>query len=502
MPVSRLLPLLLAVMLLCACSVSTPADGVPAEQGTSPASPAPQQLVLPYVSKASLDPLSTTSRINQELGALLFDPLVELDDSLEPSLVLAESIDVDGLTVTVRLKPGLTFHDGSPLTSQDVLDTLSRIQAGGTNYDARMDGVESIQAADEQTLVLTLLSENSLFASLLEIPILKAGDDSSAPVGSGKFSYDAQNGLLLRNDNWAGGPVALSSIRLVQAPELQEAPLSLGSGELSLMTLFGAKLSLEGVRYVSNNLIFLGVNPSCAALSTPELRRALSCALTRSTLIDDNVASGGFVALSPISSKWYLYDSSAVSRGADAAYTESVLEQAGYLLTEQEVRETSGGRPLSLSLLYNNASSERVALAGSIAAQLSAFGYQVSLVEANPQEYASLVQAGTFDLYLGEIRLTPDMDVAPLVQSGGALNFARFSSPTLDSALQALKSASPEQLQSCATVLIAALDSEMPLIPLYFALGEVALGEPSLRSVLTPTPTNPLSGLEHLSLAP
>ena len=141
MPVSRLLPLLLAVMLLCACSVSTPADGVPAEQGTSPASPAPQQLVLPYVSKASLNPLSTTSRINQELGALLFDPLVELDDSLEPSLVLAESIDVDGLTVTVRLKPGLTFHDGSPLTSQDVLDTLSRIQAGGTNYDARMDGV-------------------------------------------------------------------------------------------------------------------------------------------------------------------------------------------------------------------------------------------------------------------------------------------------------------------------------------------------------------------------
>lgn len=69
---------------------------------------------MPYVSEASLDPLSTTSRINQELGALLFDPLVELDDSLEPSLVLAESIDVDGLTVTVRLKPGLTFHDGAP----------------------------------------------------------------------------------------------------------------------------------------------------------------------------------------------------------------------------------------------------------------------------------------------------------------------------------------------------------------------------------------------------
>ena len=149
---------------------------------------------------------------------------MELDDSLEPSLVLAESIDVDGLTVTVRLKPGLTFHDGSPLTSQDVLDTLSRIQAGGTNYDARMDGVESIQAADEQTLVLTLLSENSLFASLLEIPILKAGDDSSAPVGSGKFSYDAQNGLLLRNDNWAGGPWRSPPSALCRLPSYRRPP--------------------------------------------------------------------------------------------------------------------------------------------------------------------------------------------------------------------------------------------------------------------------------------
>ena len=88
-----------ALLLLCGCSVSTPADGVPAEQGGSPASPAPQELVLPYVKDASLDPLSTTSRVNQELGALLFDSLVELDGSLEPSLRLAKSIDIDGLTM-------------------------------------------------------------------------------------------------------------------------------------------------------------------------------------------------------------------------------------------------------------------------------------------------------------------------------------------------------------------------------------------------------------------
>lgn len=44
------------------------------------------------------------------------------------------------------------------------------------------------------------------------------------------------------------------------------------------MTLFGAKLSLEGVRYVSNNLIFLGVNPSCAAAVDPELQ---PCAFLR-----------------------------------------------------------------------------------------------------------------------------------------------------------------------------------------------------------------------------
>ena len=123
------------------------------------------------------------------------------------------------------------------------------------------------------------------------------------------------------------------------------------------------------------------------------------------------------------------------------------------------------------------------------------------VTEAGAQEYSSLVQSGSFDLYLGEIRLTPDMDVAPLVQSGGALNFARFSSPTLDSALQSLKSASPQELAAAATVLIAALDSEMPLIPLYFALGEVALGEQALRGVLAPTASNPLAGIENLRLS-
>lgn len=499
----RLLALLLALSLLGACSSSTPVDGVPTEQGGAPVSQAPQELHLPYVKTASLDPLSTTSRVNQELSALIFDPLVLLDEALAPTPLLAQSVTVEGLGVTITLKPGLTFHDGSALTSADVVYTLSRIKAGGTNYDARMAGVSTIEAVDETTVSLTLLFENNLFASLLEIPILKAPSDgeSFSPVGSGKFSFDEQNALLLANDNWVGGPVALSRIGLVDTPDMQAASFALSTGEISLMTSFGAKSSYGGVSYVSNNLVFLGVNPSCAALSTAELRRALSSALSRSTLVDDNVATGGFVALSPISSKWYLYDSSAVSRGTDAAYAEAMLEQAGYIPNEEGLRTTANGRTLSLRLLCNSSSAERGALAVSISNQLSAFGYDVTVVEAAAEEYASLIRAGNFDLYLGEVRLTPDMDLTPLVGTGGSLNHARFSSPTLDSALRALKSAPAESSKAAATVLVAALDSEMPIVPLYFALGEIAVGDDALRGVLTPTATNPLLGLERLRLA-
>jgi peptide/nickel transport system substrate-binding protein len=268
------------------------------------------------------------------------------------------------------------------------------------------------------------------------------------------------------------------------------------------MTTFGSKLTLNSLRSVTNNLVFLGVNPSCAALSTAPLRRALSAVLSRSTLLDDNVASGGFVALSPINPRWFLFDSAAVSRGTDPSYAETALREEGYLLNEETGLLTSAsGKTLSLRLLYNGANAGRAALALSIVNQLTDFGYAVTPVEASAAEYPRLVASGSFDLYLGEVRLTPDMNLSPLVETGGSLNTARFSSAALDEALRAMKSASAEQLEAAAFAMIEALDRETPVIPLYFSIEELVLGEPALETVLAPTPTNPLAGLEQLTLS-
>ncbi|MBQ6000046.1 MAG: hypothetical protein IJL15_00740 [Clostridia bacterium] len=490
-------------LLLCACKTSESAEP-PKKNVEGAAVELPDSISLPYVKTASFDPLTTTSRVNFELCALLYDPLVLLDETMRPIPFLAQSIETEGLRVTVTLRPNVRFQDGTPLTAADVAATFSRILEGGTHYDARLRDVAAVEQLDETSLLITLRRENSLFASLLEIPIVKQGSagEGSTSVGSGKYRFDALNACLVRNEDWIGGRIPLTEISLVDAPDQQSAAFSLSAGNLSLMTTFGSKLTLNSLRSVTNNLVFLGVNPSCAALSTAPLRRALSAVLSRSTLLDDNVASGGFVALSPINPRWFLFDSAAVSRGTDPSYAETALREEGYLLNEETGLLTStSGKTLSLRLLYNGANAGRAALALSIVNQLTDFGYAVTPVEASAAEYPRLVASGSFDLYLGEVRLTPDMNLSPLVETGGSLNTARFSSAALDEALRAMKSASAEQLEAAAFAMIEALDRETPVIPLYFSIEELVLGEPALETVLAPTPTNPLAGLEQLTLS-
>ncbi|MBQ2698199.1 MAG: hypothetical protein IJF59_05925, partial [Clostridia bacterium] len=493
-----------------ACREQQPADAPQPEQGEAPAAQYPDLIALPYVKNASLDPLSTTSRVNLELSTLLYDPLVTLDESLTPVPALAESVTVRDLVVTIRLKENLRFSDGSPLTSTDLLYTLGRIQLGGTNFDARLKNVASMEAIDGRTVRLTLLAPNSLFASLLEIPILKApgedeepSADAALPRGSGKYILSASGDRLIANAGWPLGEVALTEISLVDAPDSEAAAFALSTGEVTLTTAFGGKSSPGGLRYVSNSLVYLGVNPGSAALSTAGLRRALSAALSRPTLIDDNISLGGFVALSPLCSRWALYDDAAVSRGHDLSYAAAVLAQEGYdTVGEDGVRLKNAGqrgeRRLSLRLLYSSASGERAALAASVANQLRAIGYEVTLQELPQEQYLAQVTQGGFDLYLGEVRLTPDMDLTPLVGSGGALNYGGYSSPVIDSALEGVRTASGEELPQAGTLLVAALDSEMPLIPLYYAQGEIVCPDSAVRALLEPTAAAPLRGIERV----
>ncbi|MPM57718.1 hypothetical protein SDC9_104541 [bioreactor metagenome] len=249
-----------------------------------------------------------------------------------------------------------------------------------------------------------------------------------------------------------------------------EAAGAYRSGELTVVT---GVTGLQGKQYATNNLVFLGTTLKSAAL-----RKAISAAINRTELIDDNLSISGYVALSPVHPDWYLYDSYAVLHGFDAGYAKDLL----------------GGAAPKLKLVVCSDSSEKLTIAQSIAFQLKSVGIEIEIKEYDNSAYLSAVEQRNFDLYLGEVKVTPDMDLSPLCGTGGALNYGGLSISSVDDALAAYKAQGGKE---AAKALMETLDAECPVIPLYYVQKEIA-APAAVLEVLTPTAANPLSGIENV----
>ncbi len=103
-----------------------------------------------------LDPHVTSAYVSFQVLENVFDTLVEPDENLEMVPSLAESWEVseDGLTYTFTLRDGVTWHDGTPLTADDVVYSYGRIRESANN-GWRFGTVTDVSAPDDTTVVFT-----------------------------------------------------------------------------------------------------------------------------------------------------------------------------------------------------------------------------------------------------------------------------------------------------------------------------------------------------------
>ena len=120
-----------------------------------------QEKVLRVVLHADLrntDPIWTTAIITRHHAYMIYDTLFSVDENLEPrpQMVGDYSVSDDGLTYSFTLRDGLTFHDGSPVTSADVIPSLKRWGARDTMAQALMEVVDRMEEVDERTFRIVL----------------------------------------------------------------------------------------------------------------------------------------------------------------------------------------------------------------------------------------------------------------------------------------------------------------------------------------------------------
>ena len=165
-----------------------------------------------------------------------------------------------------------------------------------------------------------------------------------------------------------------------------------------------------------NNLVFLGINFSARYLSNLSVRQAISTALDRTKIADEAFLTNATAAKGPFPSVFAAAkDYQSIPETADYTIAASNLKNADIIDKNESGKYIKNKQLISFSILVNNDNSVRVAAAEMIAKQLNDFGFSVSVEKVAREVYDARITAKNFDLYLGEVRISNNMDLSDFV---------------------------------------------------------------------------------------
>ena len=218
----------------------------------------------------SFNPLFTTTSSEETLSRLLFATLSATDYSGHTGLGLAETIHANdaGDTWIVKLRSGLKWSDGQPITNSDVLYTIKTIQSTRikTNFASKLVGVTTAEN-DQGELVFNLSSPNAFFESSLDLPILPAhilkdvspellleNKFSTRPITSGAFTVNATQNIgtegekivyLTANPKYYKGAPMLDSFSIHAFTSLADIKSAIRSGTVTATADLPSKFAQE-----------------------------------------------------------------------------------------------------------------------------------------------------------------------------------------------------------------------------------------------------------------
>lgn len=469
----------LAALALTACSdsaASQPAALSPASSAdSSPAAVRAQSLTVGYTPSDGFNPYLSNSTLVMQNAGLLFEKLVEIGPDMELEYRVAESIECSGTSVVIHLRGGLCFADGAPLTPQDAASSLAAAKNSAC-YGARFSNLTSIQVQND-ALVLELAEPDSLFAYLCDIPVLKAEEIGLAqPTASGRYTYGS-DGNLVRNSRDSLGSDGPAEIRLYPVEGYDEMMRALSMGELDLYTasdqaLGNASMTGQETYYKTNNLIFLGFNAQREAplLNTAQGRSLLGRLADRRDLADKSYYGRAYPATGAINCYYSCVSSQqALNAHADTAGLEETMTALGYVYdTNSGYYQHPALADSSLELLVYTGNTYKKNTAVLLEKQFSEQGIRIRLKQTDDfNAYRAAVEAGEFDLYIGEVKLYNNMDLSPFWE-GGALSSHLAQSEALLQSYQAFKSN-----KSAAGSFESVLAAEAPFSPLLWRQGVV-----------------------------
>jgi peptide/nickel transport system substrate-binding protein/oligopeptide transport system substrate-binding protein len=415
----------------------------------------------------SLDPALSTDVPTGEMVTYLYDGLTRFspDGALQPGLADRWSVDASGLRYVFHLRPGVKFHDGSPLTGAAVRQSFLRVldprTTGGRAWPllpldgareyttGTSSGVRGIALLGDSAVVLTLAEPLAVFPKFLAMPVASiaptaAGDLHTHPNGTGpwrfvSWAHDDALRFARNPEYWDGAPLADSlTVRvipdqLVRAAEFEAGRLHVVEVPFSETTRWRQRHPAWLREKPALRVTYVALNNRRGPLQDVRVRLAINHAVNVPQILATIWGGRGILARGAIPPSLPGGDTARAAFAYDTARSRQLLRAAGY----------PGGFSLQLWRTADNLTVGRVAQA--IQADLAQVGITVEIIERDASSQREAARAGNADMAVLDWWADyPDGDnfLYPLFHSASAGrggNYAFYADAVTDSLILAAR---------------------------------------------------------------
>ena len=418
----------------------------------------------------SMNPLFAATSSEKTLSRLLFATLATNDYSGHAGAGLAKTIrsSEDGKIWTVKLREGLKWSDGEPITNDDVIFTTNLIKnpAASSVYDTNLSGVK-VSLSESGEIVFELSNAYADFITALNFPVvpkhildgvdpkvLVEHEFSTTPVTSGAFTLNAvqQNAAgdekviyLQPNKNYYKGDAMLSSFAIHTYPDRDKIIAAVNSGAVTATAeLFDADKDkiTSGSFFQKNSSLnsgaFIFFNTSNAYVKDADFRRAVrqGIDLTKIRGKSENNLPLNYPLLS--------------SQIKLSRYPE--IPGQDFEAAKAKIAELAGEEEIHLLIATVNVDN-LPAVAEELAEELKALGIDaiVSTYEENQDFISNAISRRNYDILVYEIELGADPDLLPYYHSSqiskSGLNLSNYRNALVDDLLLAARDTLDKELR-------------------------------------------------------
>lgn len=392
---------------------------------------------------ATLHPTDFSSTIELSVLNQIYDTLMyySADGTKEPEARIAESYEIseDGLDYTFHLRDDVTFHDGTPVTAEDVKFSLELYR--DSEYQGSAVAVlDTVEVTDDTTIVCHLSSPYSPFLQAICSPFIVSktyyeSDEEgfvNSPIGSGPYKFvsrtKSSNIVLEAYEDYYRGAPAIKNLTFEVIGEASTKAIALQSGEVNFaeidsasMTQLAANSAITIAEVPTSGFAYVAMNTEQAPFDDVRVRQAINYAINRENLVAVCYDGEAEVNSNICSKERFGYSEDQLQYTYDPDKATELLTEAGY----------GDGLDLGNLLVAEKYSN----LATVLQNDLAAVGITVQIDVKEFNSYIADVQNGNYTITALSMTLegdTQSLEMAFLTDYIGVANNARYSDEEMD----------------------------------------------------------------------